>query len=99
MPPCLSHDIFEGVISYDVSVYLKYFIKTIIHWLIVALSNLSILLQIPGQRPAEVCPKGDELRDQAVQNWCLLRLLPLLTGDKITDSEDKCMATDTATKR
>ncbi|RXN37846.1 Prolyl-tRNA synthetase associated domain-containing 1 [Labeo rohita] len=27
LPPCLEHDIFEGVLSYDVALYLKYFIK------------------------------------------------------------------------
>lgn len=27
LPPCLDHDIFEGVLSYDVALYLKYFIK------------------------------------------------------------------------
>lgn len=27
MPPCVGHDIFEGVLSYDVALYLKYFIK------------------------------------------------------------------------
>lgn len=27
LPPCLGHDIFEGVLSYDLALYLKYFIK------------------------------------------------------------------------
>lgn len=27
LPPCLGHDIFEGVLSYDVALFLKYFIK------------------------------------------------------------------------
>lgn len=27
LPPCLGHDIFESVLSYDVALYLKYFIK------------------------------------------------------------------------
>lgn len=27
LPPCVGHDIFEGVLSYDVALYLKYFIK------------------------------------------------------------------------
>ena len=28
LPPCLGHDLFEGVISYDLALFLKYFIKT-----------------------------------------------------------------------
>lgn len=27
LPPCLGHDIFEGILSYDLALYLKYFIK------------------------------------------------------------------------
>ncbi|KAG7454154.1 hypothetical protein JOB18_032948 [Solea senegalensis] len=27
LPPCQGHDIFEGVLSYDVALYVKYFIK------------------------------------------------------------------------
>jgi len=31
LPPCLEHDLFEGIVSYDVAIYLKYFIR-LKHW-------------------------------------------------------------------
>lgn len=27
LPPCVGHDIFEGVLSYDIALCLKYFVK------------------------------------------------------------------------
>lgn len=27
LPPCLGHDIFEGILSYDLALYMKYFTK------------------------------------------------------------------------
>lgn len=27
LPPCLAHDLFEGVVAYDLALYLQYFIK------------------------------------------------------------------------
>lgn len=32
LPPCLGHDLFEGVVAYDLAIYLRYFIK-VKHWL------------------------------------------------------------------
>jgi hypothetical protein len=28
LPPCLGHDLFEGVISFDLALFIKYFVKT-----------------------------------------------------------------------
>ena len=33
--------------------------------------------------PCGVPDKFDKLGGQAVQNWCLVRLLPIIIGDKI----------------
>ncbi|KAI4879969.1 hypothetical protein NFI96_025844 [Prochilodus magdalenae] len=41
LPPCLGHDIFEGVLSCDVALYLKYFIKKK-KWLTYSLLNRRI---------------------------------------------------------
>lgn len=32
LPPCIGHDLFEGVVAYDLAIYLRYFIK-VKHWL------------------------------------------------------------------
>lgn len=39
-------------------------------------------------KPCEVNPEGGKLGGHAVQNWPLLRMLPVLKGDKIEDPGD-----------
>lgn len=92
LPPCLGHDIFEGVLSFDLALYLKYFIKTK-KWLTYTQLNRRIKqLKYKGSealtKPVAVNSDLDRLSGQAVQNWNLLRLLPVLIGDKIQDPED-----------
>ena len=38
--------------------------------------------------PSEVVEKGVKIGGQATENWSLLRLLPVLIGEKITDTDD-----------
>jgi hypothetical protein len=42
-----------------------------------------------ASKPCAVNSKGDRLGGHAVQNWCLLRMLVLLIGDRITDPENE----------
>lgn len=39
-------------------------------------------------KPCEFTPQTAQLSRQAVQNWNLLRLLSLITGDKVKDTAD-----------
>lgn len=39
--------------------------------------------------PADVSERGIKIGGQAAENWCLLRLLPIIIGDKIKDSQDE----------
>ena len=92
LPPCLGHDIFEGVLSYDVALYLKYFIKKK-KWLTYPLLNRRIKqFQYKGSdaltKPCAVNSEVSKLSGQAIQNWNLLRLLPVLIGDKVQNPED-----------
>lgn len=92
MPPCLGHDIFEGVLSYDVALYLKYFINKK-KWFTYTLSNRRIKqfkykATDACSKPCEVSPKALKLSGHAVQNWNFLRLLPLIIGDKVQDPQD-----------
>lgn len=92
LPPCLGHDLFEGVVQYDVPLYLNYFIKTK-KWFSDEYFNKRIEefrykdFEI-NDKPAEWVGKSKRLKGHAVQNWCLLRLLPLYIGDKIQDYTD-----------
>lgn len=92
LPPCLGHDIFEGVLSYDVALYLKYFIKKK-KWFTYTLLNRRISqFKYKGSdaltKPCTV-NEGPKLSGQAIQNWNFLRLLPVLIGDKVQSPEDE----------
>lgn len=92
LPPCLGHDIFEGILSYDVALYLKYFIKKK-KWFTYSLLNQRIKqFKYKGTdaltKPCAVNPEASKLSGQAIQNWNFLRLLPVIIGDKIQNPED-----------
>jgi len=92
LPPCLGHDIFEGVLSYDVALYLKYFIKKK-QWLTYSILNRRIKqFKYKGTdaltKPCAVNSEVPKLSGQAIQNWNFLRLLPVLIGDKVQNPED-----------
>lgn len=91
-PPCLGHDIFEGVLSFDVALYLKYFINQK-KWFTYTILNRRIKqFQYKAadacSKPCEVSPQTLKLSGHAVQNWNLLRLLPLILGDTVQDPQD-----------
>lgn len=93
LPPCLGHDIFEGVLSYDLTLYLKNIIKKK-KWFTYSLLNRRIKqFKYKGSealtKPCAVNPDGAKLSGQAIQNWNLLRLLPVLIGDKVQNHEDE----------
>ena len=92
MPPCLGHDIFEGVLSYDVALYVKHFISKK-KWFTYTILNrrinqLKYKATDAGSKPCEVSPHTLKLSGHAVQNWNFLRLLPLIIGDKVQDPQD-----------
>ncbi|CAN7939906.1 unnamed protein product [Ixodes hexagonus] len=88
--PCLGHDLFEGVVSYDLALYLNHFIKQC-RWLSIEELNKKILLfKFKGadanDRPPEIsCSK--KLNGHAVQNWNLLRFLPLFLFENVCVDE------------
>ena len=92
LPPCLGHDIFEGILSYDVTLYLKYFIKKKA-WFTYSTLNRRIKQfkycdSDASTKPCEVSPQAVKLSGQTVQNWNFLRLLPLIIGDRVKDTTD-----------
>jgi len=42
-----------------------------------------------ANKPSPINLKGDCLGGHAVQNWCLLRMLTLLVGDKVNDANEE----------
>ncbi|XP_046709098.1 uncharacterized protein LOC124388478 isoform X1 [Silurus meridionalis] len=71
LPPCLGHDIFEGVFSYDVALYIKYFVKN--KWFTYPILNRRIRqFKYNGSdaftKPCELNSHGAKLAGQAIQN-------------------------------
>ena len=82
LPPCLGHDLFEGVISYDLALFIKYFVK-IKKWFTYdsfghKVGSFNYCGNDALDKPCTVSCDGKRLGGNAVQNWCLLRLLPLI---------------------
>lgn len=90
LPPCLAHDLFEGVVDYDLSLCL-HFLVTTRKWFSYTLLN-SRIKSFPGEsanKPNVVQSKGEKLGVQAAQNWWLLRFLLILFYDKSADAKDE----------
>ena len=87
MPPCLGHDLFEGVVSVDLMIFVNFFVKTDKSFsypeLNKAITNFAFNGSDAQNKPCALNPTSDKLTGSATQNWCLLRLLPVLIGRKI----------------
>lgn len=94
LPPCLGHDLFEGIVSADLALYIKNLVSVGKHFSYVQLYRSISQLKLQGSdtssRPCEVKSDGERLVGSAAQNWCLLRLLSVLVGNRIKNPlEDK----------
>lgn len=87
LPPCLGHDLFEGVVSFDLALCIDHLVNQEKQFTYTELNRRINQLKYLGNdardKPVEVTPGTGKLSGHAVQNWCLLRLLPLLVGEKI----------------
>lgn len=93
LPPCLGHDLFEGVVSTDLALFIHHLVSSG-HFTYNQLNKIINTFKYSGtdvnNKPCQVPANGQKLGGNASQNWCLLRLLPLLIGDRIKKPlEDK----------
>uniref|UniRef100_A0A1A8BQ80 Uncharacterized protein n=1 Tax=Nothobranchius kadleci TaxID=1051664 RepID=A0A1A8BQ80_NOTKA len=93
LPPCLghAHDLYEGVVSGDLSLYIDTLVQVEKHFTYNELNRAVAKFKHIGSdalsKPCEV-KTGQRLAGSAAQNQCLLRLLPLYIGEKIKDPVD-----------
>lgn len=76
MPPCIAHDLFEGVVPYDVALIVKYFVKTK-NYLSYKILNRKIAKFPFKNEEARNKPGGflinkAKLVGHAIQNWTLI---------------------------
>lgn len=92
LPPCIGHDIFEGVVAYDVHLFIIYFIKTKKWFTLKYLNNAIDKFPYKGEdsrnKPNLIALKSDKLSGHAIQNWTLLRFLSVYLRYKIINQED-----------
>lgn len=92
LPPCLGHDLFEGIVSTDLALYLNHLVLKEKDFIYVELNRCINQFKYQGNdannKPCEVNPGSGKLSGHAVQNWCFLRMLPVLIGDKIKSPGD-----------
>lgn len=90
LPPCLGHDLFEGVVAYDLTLFIKDFVLKKKWFTYEYLNHIIITFNYSGtdtrNRPNQL--NGGKITGHAAQNWCLLRLLPVFIGHKITNTND-----------
>ena len=89
LPPCLGHDLFEGIIKVDLYLILK----NLTNRKLFSYDQLNTRVERFKFKGAEALDKPPRMTDKcisghAVQVWCFLRMLPLLIGDKIQDTND-----------
>lgn len=91
LPPCLGHDLFEGIVSCDLALFIGHLVKEK-HFTYLQLNWCKNQFKYQGNdgidKPADLSPGSERLSGHAAQNWCLLRLVPLLVGDRIKHPYD-----------
>jgi hypothetical protein len=94
LPPCIGHDLFEGVIVADLFLYINHMVNKQkwfpFDYLNRTLVQFKYVQKDAAKKPAPVNPQGGRLGEHAVQNWTtMLRLLSLFIGDKVNDHENE----------
>ena len=72
LPPCIAHDLFEGVVCYDLALCIDYFCsRQFFSYDILngRINQFSFVGSDAANKPAEVPLRGDRLGGHAVQNW------------------------------
>lgn len=92
LPPCLGHDLFEGLVDYDLALYIQYFVKER-KWFTYDVLNENIskfpfLGTDASNMLSSTVTKGKKIGGQAVQNWWFLRFFSLIVFNHIRDTND-----------
>ena len=91
LPPCIAHDLFEGVVAYDIMLIIEYFVHK--EWFSEQHLNsrtkqfkFDATAAHSKALPAKFTAK--KLSSNASQNWCFIRFFPLFIIFKVKDFAD-----------
>ena len=95
LPPCLGHDLFEGVVAYDLKLFIEYFIE--IKWFTLKelnslIENFDYSIEDKKDKPVKVLKDSKKITGGACQIWNLLNLLPLILKNKVKDASNEVWA-------
>ena len=91
-PPCVPHDLLEGIVAHDSFLIIKYFAKK--YKISYDLINRKIKsfpflgAEKLDKPPGKLHARRKKVRGNAVQLWVLVRFLPMLLGDEVKDKDD-----------
>ena len=92
LPPCIAHDLFEGVVAYDMMLFINYFFSN--GWFTENYLNNEITLfkydpTSALNKPVPLKKEAKRLGGNAAQNWCFLRMFSLFVIQKVKSIDDK----------
>ena len=91
LPPCLAHDLLEGIVQYDMTLYLNYFMAKswfTLNFLNHQIANFKYHGHDKLSKPPTISKTATRLPGNASENRCFLRVFPILVYSKISDAED-----------
>ena len=91
LPPCLAHDLLEGIVQYDMMLYLNYLMSKnwfTLDFLNFQIENFGYCGHDKLSKPKIVTKRTTKLPGNASENWCFIRVFPLLVYSKIKDTDD-----------
>ncbi|XP_077972807.1 uncharacterized protein LOC120330222 [Styela clava] len=91
LPPCLAHDIFEGVAQFDMAIFIQCLISKgwfTLDYLNMRISTFHYNKSDSTSKPQILKPNLEKLTGNASQNRAFLRLFPFWVVDKVQDFDD-----------
>lgn len=92
LPPCLAHDLFEGIVSFDLSLYIQYIVTVCkcisLEDLNSRIGGFPFKCSELNDRPSEFHVKKS-LGGHAIQNWNMIRFLPLFLVGSVQCTENE----------
>jgi len=86
LPPCLGHDLFEGIVQFDLALVIRNLMKKSsllsYNYLNQTVAHFEFLGHDSCDKPSAISDSAS-IGGHAVQNWCFLRLLPIWVHDVI----------------
>ncbi|KAJ8667819.1 hypothetical protein QAD02_009482 [Eretmocerus hayati] len=91
LPPCIGHDLFEGIVAYDLKMIIDYFVE--LEWFSIDelnqwIKDFPYSTEDVQDKPCPVSETKARLDGGACQIWNFMRIFPLIIAERIKDPDD-----------